>query len=28
MLAKPAPDKEKGRQEIAAVKDVLNKKGH
>lgn len=27
MLAKPAPDKEKGRQEIAAVKDVLNKKG-
>ena len=28
MLAKPAPDKEKGRQEIAAVKDVLSKKGH
>ena len=28
MLAKPAPDKEKGRQEIAAVKNVLNKKGH
>ena len=28
MLAKPAPDKEKGRQEIAAMKDVLNKKGH
>ena len=28
MLAKPAPDKEKGRQGIAAVKDVLNKKGH
>ena len=28
MLAKPAPDKVKGRQEIAAVKDVLNKKGH
>lgn len=27
MLAKLAPDKEKGRQEIAAVKDVLNKKG-
>lgn len=28
MLAKPAPDKEKGRQKMAAVKDVLNKKGH
>lgn len=28
MLAKPAPNKEKGRQKIAAVKDVLNKKGH
>ena len=27
MLAKPAPDKEKGRQKIAEVKDVLNKKG-
>lgn len=28
MLEKPAPDKAKGRQGIAAVKDVLNKKGH
>ena len=28
MLARPAPDKEKGRQKMAAVKDVLNKKGH
>ena len=28
MLAKPAPDKEKGRQKMAEVKDVLNKKGH
>ena len=27
MLAKPAPDKEKGRQKVAEVKDVLNKKG-
>ena len=27
MLAKPAPDKEKGRQKMAEVKDVLNKKG-
>ena len=27
MLAKPAPDKEKGRQEIAAVKEALSKKG-
>ena len=28
MLARPAPDKEKGRQKMAEVKDVLNKKGH
>ena len=28
MLAKPAPDREKGRQKMAEVKDVLNKKGH
>ena len=28
MLATPAPDKEKGRQKMAEVKDVLNKKGH
>ena len=28
MLAKPAPDKVKGRQKMAEVKDVLNKKGH
>lgn len=28
ILAKPAPDKEKGRQKMAEVKDVLNKKGH
>ena len=28
MLAKPAPDKEKGRQKMAEVKDVLNKKGY
>ena len=28
MLAKPAPDKEKGRLKMAEVKDVLNKKGH
>lgn len=28
MLAKPTPDKEKGRQKMAEVKDVLNKKGH
>ena len=28
MLAQPAPDKEKGRQKMAEVKDVLNKKGH
>ena len=28
MLAKPAPDKEKCRQKMAEVKDVLNKKGH
>ena len=28
MLVKPAPDKEKGRQKMAEVKDVLNKKGH
>ena len=28
MLAKPAPDKEKGRQKIAKVKEALNKKGH
>ena len=27
MLAKPAPDKEKGRQKMAEVKDVLSKKG-
>lgn len=27
MLAKPLPDKEKGRQKMAEVKDVLNKKG-
>ena len=27
MLVKPAPDKEKGRQKMAEVKDVLNKKG-
>ena len=27
MLANPAPDKEKGRQKMAEVKDVLNKKG-
>ena len=27
MLAKPAPDKDKGRQEIAAVKEALSKKG-
>ena len=27
MLAKPAPDKGKGRQKMAEVKDVLNKKG-
>ncbi|HHK5989498.1 TPA: hypothetical protein ACQWFD_000003 [Neisseria subflava] len=27
MLAKPAPDKEKGRQKMAEVIDVLNKKG-
>lgn len=27
MLAKTAPDKEKGRQEIAAVKEALSKKG-
>lgn len=27
MLARPAPDKEKGRQKMAEVKDVLNKKG-
>ena len=27
MLAKPAPDKEKGRQKMAEVRDVLNKKG-
>ncbi len=27
MLAKPAPDKEKGHQKMAEVKDVLNKKG-
>ena len=27
MLAKPAPDKEKGRLKMAEVKDVLNKKG-
>ncbi|HHX2508326.1 TPA: hypothetical protein ACU8BE_001449 [Neisseria subflava] len=27
MLAKPAPDKEKGRQKMAEVKDVLNRKG-
>ncbi|WP_127302371.1 hypothetical protein [Neisseria meningitidis] len=28
MLAKPAPDKEKGRQKMEELKDVLNKKGH
>lgn len=28
MLAKPAPDKEKGRLKIAKVKEALNKKGH
>ena len=28
MLAKPAPDKEKGRLKMAEVKEVLNKKGH
>ncbi|SUA94209.1 Uncharacterised protein [Neisseria mucosa] len=28
MLAKPASNKEKGRQKMAEVKDVLNKKGH
>lgn len=28
MLAKPAPDKVKGRQKMAEVKDVLNKKGN
>lgn len=28
MLAKPAPNKEKGRQKMAEVKDVLNRKGH
>lgn len=28
MLAEPAPDKEKGRQEMAKVKEALNKKGH
>ena len=27
MLAKPAPNKEKGRQKMAEVRDVLNKKG-
>lgn len=27
MLAKPAPDKEKGRQKMAKVREVLNKKG-
>lgn len=27
MLARPAPDKERGRKEISKVKDVLNKKG-
>ncbi|WP_455018711.1 hypothetical protein [Neisseria sicca] len=27
MLAKPAPNKEKGRQKIAEVREVLNKKG-
>lgn len=28
MLAKPAPDKEKGRLKMAKVKEALNKKGH
>ena len=28
MLARPAPDKEKGRQEMVKVKEALNKKGH
>jgi len=28
MLAKPAPDRAKGRQKMAEVIDVLNKKGH
>lgn len=28
MLAKPAPDKEKGRQKMAEVREVLSKKGH
>lgn len=28
MLEKPAPNKEKGRQEMAKVKEALNKKGH
>lgn len=28
MLEKPAPDREKGRQKMAEVKDVLNKKGN
>lgn len=28
MLAEPAPDKGKGRQEMAKVKEALNKKGH
>lgn len=28
MLAKPAPDKEKSRQKMAEVRDVLKKKGH
>lgn len=28
MLAKPAPDKEKGRLKMAKVREVLNKKGH
>ena len=28
MLAKPAPDKEKGRLKMAEVRDVLSKKGH
>lgn len=27
MLEQPAPDKEKGRQKMAKVKDVLSKKG-
>lgn len=28
MLVKPEPDKEKGRQKMAEVKEALNKKGH